>query len=733
MKRLIVFILPYIFLIFTTRVTVANPTIVQGVIDLRDYDFNNPKPLHLNGEFLLYWDKFVPYEELFTNKHKAEVFDGIRQWSTKQKNKKHYPAFGKATFAVKILLPENTPPLAIRIDTVFTAYTLYANGKPIMSKGKPGTNEENTQPHICPDYALIGERSPELILSLHVANFHSESGGFWEPIQFGSEQAVRNVWQKDMTRSLIIFGALIIMSLYHLIIYINRRQERTPLWFSIFCLLIATRVITMDQRLLTHIIEGFNWRILRGLEYSGLYLGLPVFIVFWQSLYPKLVSTKITKAIVIVGITFTILEWIRISAIHAHLLPIYQLILLISCAYVLYTIVLAFIKKEDGIGIVTCGIIIMLAAIVNDILHAQGVVDTAHIAPFGLLAFIFSQAFIISRRFSRAFQISENLATELSSEKKFLQELLDRISISAKELNEFFITIRHTAETLKQRMDNQALALDEVTKANQKVIASIQSISETAYQQNDIVQRTIPVLEHYLDGLRSITEASKYAEKSSFENLQRTTESTEKLNEIIHGIDAIRESSHQINQITTVINEISERTNLLSLNAAIEAARAGEFGRGFAVVADEVRKLADLSIEQAKSIQKYIQMAVLNIEEEIKIVNTSEETIRGIGDEAKKVLESVKGIGTLCHQQEQLAEKLKEETKEISKLSADIAKSTTEQMTTVNGVTKSVEQLNAIMFDVIESVNVLMNSLSVLAEHTKQLSSMINDNLKNIQ
>jgi len=73
------------------------------------------------------------------------------------------------------------------------------------------------------------------------------------------------------------------------------------------------------------------------------------------------------------------------------------------------------------------------------------------------------------------------------------------------------------------------------------------------------------------------------------EQIETLVDMTEKINEIVQGVDAI-----------------ADQTNLLALNASIEAARAGEHGRGFAVVAEEIRKLADNTKENLEGMNLFV-------------------------------------------------------------------------------------------------------------------------------
>ena len=99
--------------------------------------------------------------------------------------------------------------------------------------------------------------------------------------------------------------------------------------------------------------------------------------------------------------------------------------------------------------------------------------------------------------------------------------------------------------------------------------------------------------------------------KDLLERLFEESKGLENLNQFIEGAKSKVEESKKV---LTIIQAISEQTNLLSLNAAIEAARAGDVGKGFAVVADEIRQLASKTSQNAEEIRKIIESIVDSVE-----------------------------------------------------------------------------------------------------------------------
>jgi methyl-accepting chemotaxis protein len=123
----------------------------------------------------------------------------------------------------------------------------------------------------------------------------------------------------------------------------------------------------------------------------------------------------------------------------------------------------------------------------------------------------------------------------------------------------------------------------------------------------------------------------------------------------------LRGNYNNLSAFVEIINDIADKTNLLSLNAAIEAARAGSAGRGFAVVADEIGKLAEQSVVEAKKIQgstaeminisaemdKYAQELVRFVYEAKTSVNVAKDNVNALQGSGKITNDAMEKLGRL--------------------------------------------------------------------------------------
>lgn len=158
-------------------------------------------------------------------------------------------------------------------------------------------------------------------------------------------------------------------------------------------------------------------------------------------------------------------------------------------------------------------------------------------------------------------------------------------------------------------------SMQDIAEGSSRQLGSIMEIK----QSMDLIMENTHSIDNYAD---STLEIAKDMMKSVTDNTKVFTYVIDKMrsnalsNEnILDKVKQLQKEAVRIHEITNAVTEISQKTNILSLNAAIEAARAGEHGKGFAVVAGEVRSLAMQSAESANEIQKLIDLVSTSIAE----------------------------------------------------------------------------------------------------------------------
>ncbi len=124
------------------------------------------------------------------------------------------------------------------------------------------------------------------------------------------------------------------------------------------------------------------------------------------------------------------------AAFYSYTIPIYHLLTLIAGAYVLMVLILARRRKRAGAGILFSGMVILIAALINDILYDHSVVATGQFIYLGLFLFIFSQSFFLSLRFSNAFNTVETQGRVLAETNKAMQQEMSERRLAEKALLE---------------------------------------------------------------------------------------------------------------------------------------------------------------------------------------------------------------------------------------------------------------------------------------------------------
>ncbi len=242
-----------------------------------------------------------------------------------------------------------------------------------------------------------------------------------------------------------------------------------------------------------------------------------------------------------------------------------------------------------------------------------------------------------------------DLTAEATVTEDFTGAIADSINFSIDQLRALVETINNTALQvaaaaqgtqstamhLAEASEHQAQEIAGASAAVNEMAVSIDQVSANAAESSAVAERSVAiankgneVVQNTIVGMDTIRE-----------QIQDTSKRIKRLGE----------SSQEIGDIVSLINDIADQTNILALNAAIQASMAGDAGRGFAVVADEVQRLAERSSGATKQIEALVKTIQTDTNEAvISMEQTTSEVVRGarLAQDAGVALEEIEKVST---------------------------------------------------------------------------------------
>src|SRR3954469_17477228 len=173
-----------------------NPTAFKGVLNLQHHNWVKEGLTDLNGQWEFYWNSLYAPSFFDSTVLKPSEYANVPDFWSKlaPDNGLLKPAFGYATYRLKVLCPPSNERLALKFLTVPSAYKLFINGKQIAEVGRVGKSKEATIPAFQPMIVPVMPINNELTIIIQVANFTYHTGGLWDTVKLGTDEQINNYY-----------------------------------------------------------------------------------------------------------------------------------------------------------------------------------------------------------------------------------------------------------------------------------------------------------------------------------------------------------------------------------------------------------------------------------------------------------------------------------------------------------------------------------------------------------
>ncbi len=438
----------FLSIFFSSCIKETEIPVKNGVADLRNTDIAEGKIYKLNGNWEFYYGKLLEPSDFSdtANLPEKEFIYVPKSWAS-QFSGKRYPAFGSATYRLKILANDSISQTILICKRIFSAYKIWFNGRLLYQAGKPAISVSEYEPDLdvmAPNPEYLKDEN-EIIIQ--VSNFSDRRAGILRNVSIGEVHHVLISRISELILIIAVLSIIFIISLYHLILFLYQRNDFSNLIFSILGLLFIIIGLTGNDTLLKNILN-INYNTITRLFHLSASLYPALITAFFYLLYKNEVSKKFLYFIIPVSFALSILSLlVNISYIRVYVGVKILFLFIVSLYLLLYSLPKAILRKRQGAIWAYIGMLILVLTNINDVLFSLDFVKTGYLAIYGFFIYLIFQSMNIAERFSFSIRKNSKLTEDLKKRNKELHKAKIKAQNADKLKTAFLANMSHEIRT----------------------------------------------------------------------------------------------------------------------------------------------------------------------------------------------------------------------------------------------------------------------------------------------
>ena len=441
MKKLLILLVPVLCF---SCIPEDKDLIEKGILNLASSDSLRKGSVELKGDFAFFWMAYMSENNVseFGVGEADEFIHVPGYWSP------HVRGYG--VYSVKILLPPDVPDkLALKMTNVLENYILYVNGKQVYQVGTPGTTMESAVRESAPALIPIEIDSDDrtLELSFLVSVWHDVQGGLCRNIYLGEWDYLVKTRERGLALDALIIGAVLLIGLYHVALFVLQRLERKYLslfFLGLVFILIVLFIGSKNELLFKTVFEGFNADIRSKFIYSALAVSVPFFFCYINFIFPEYLNKIVFRVVLFVSSAAWLIIIFGDAAIFTKMLVPLEVFNLSASVYIISQLIYHLLKEHRfSIFAFLAGYILLVNAVVFSMLDNFMLVPSWSPGFFFLIFTVYQtllQAYSTSHAYHQVLRLNTAfIEMEKETEKLYDLSYVDQLTSLANRrfLNEY--------------------------------------------------------------------------------------------------------------------------------------------------------------------------------------------------------------------------------------------------------------------------------------------------------